>query len=72
MAWTEKVWEAFREVLRLQDKVNSVSGQLQEQQRRIEALMIEVAQLRMAVAIVMSDRGLKELPRLPPLDQLKP
>lgn len=70
MAWAEKVWEAFREVLRLQDKVNSVSGQLREQQRRIEALTIEVAQLRMAVAILMSERGVKELPRLPPFDQL--
>jgi hypothetical protein len=29
MGWTEKVWEAFRDVLRLQDKVNSVSGQLE-------------------------------------------
>lgn len=65
MGWTEKAWEAFREVLRLQDKVNSVSGQLEAQQRRIEKLAIEVAQLRMAVAILMNDRGIKELPKLP-------
>ncbi len=65
MGWTEKVWEAFRDVLRLQDKVNSVSGQLEAQQRRIEKLTIEVAQLRMAVAILMNDRGIKELPKLP-------
>jgi peptidoglycan hydrolase CwlO-like protein len=71
VSWTERVWEAFREVLRLQDKVQSVSGQLQEQQRRIENLTIEVAQLRMAVLILMNDRGIKELPKLP-FDPLKP
>ncbi|MCC7082437.1 MAG: hypothetical protein IT530_17350 [Burkholderiales bacterium] len=65
MSWTEKAWEAFREVLRLQDKVNGVSVQLKEQQTRIESLCIEVAELRMAVAILMSERGIKELPRLP-------
>jgi hypothetical protein len=65
MGWTEKAWEAFREVLRLQDKVNSVSRQLEAQQRRIETLSIEVAQLRMAVAILMNNRGIKELPKLP-------
>lgn len=65
MSWTEKAWEAFRDVLRLQDKVNGVSLQLKEQQTRIESLSIEVAELRMAVAILMSERGIKELPRLP-------
>lgn len=65
MSWSEKAWEAFREVLRLQDKVNAVGVQLREQQTRIESLSIEVAELRMAVAILMSDRGMKELPRLP-------
>jgi hypothetical protein len=65
MSWSEKAWEAFREVLRLQDKVNAVGVQLKEQQARLESLSIEVAELRMAVAILMSDRGIKELPRLP-------
>lgn len=71
MAWTEKVWEAFREVLRLQDKVTAVGSQLQDQQRRIEALTIEVAQLKVAVAILLGERGIKEMPRLP-IDELKP
>lgn len=65
MSWTEKVWEAFREVLRLQDKVQAVSVQLREQQTRVESLSIEVAELRMAVAILMGERGIKDLPRLP-------
>lgn len=65
MSLTEKAWESFRDVLRRQDKVNGVSFQLNEQQTRIESLSIEVAELRMAVAILMSERGIKELPRLP-------
>ena len=69
MSVMEKVWDAFREILRLQDKVNSVSGQMTEQQRRIENLTIEVAQLRVAVSILLSDRGKKELPKLP-IDRL--
>jgi hypothetical protein len=66
----ERVWEAFREVLRLQDKVNAVSGQMIVRQRRIENLTIEVAQLKVAISILMSDRGIKELPRLP-IDRLR-
>lgn len=65
MGWSERIWEAFRDVLRLQDKVHAVAGQLQEQQRRIELLSIEVAQLKMAVAILLSQQGIKELPKLP-------
>jgi hypothetical protein len=40
MSWTEKAWEALREVLRLQDKVNAVGTQLKEQQTRLESLSI--------------------------------
>lgn len=65
MSWSERAWEAFREVLRLQDKVNAVGSQLKEQQARIESLMIEVAELRMAMVMLMGERGVKEWPRLP-------
>lgn len=65
MSWTEKAWEAFHEAPRLQDEVNGVSVQPEEQQTRIEAQSIEVAELRTAVAILMSERDIKELPRLP-------
>ena len=65
MGWSERIWDAFRDVLRLQDKVNGAAGQLHEQQRRIETLSIEVAQLKMAVAILLGQQGVKELPKLP-------
>ena len=67
MSWTEKAWEALREVLRLQDKVNAVGTQLKEQQTRLESLSIEGAELRMAVAILMGERGIRDMPRLPRL-----
>lgn len=65
MGWSERIWDAFRDVLRLQDKVRAVATQLQDQQRRLEMLSIEVAQLKMAVAILLGQQGVKELPRLP-------
>ena len=65
MGWSERIWDAFRDVLRLQDKVHAVAGQLQDQQRRLEMLSIEVAQLKMAVAILLGQQGVKELPKLP-------
>jgi hypothetical protein len=65
MGWSERIWDAFRDVLRLQDKVIGVAAQLQDQQRRLETLSIEVAQLKMAVAILLSQQGIKELPKIP-------
>lgn len=51
MGWAEKAWDAFRDVLRLQDKV--------------ETLNIEVAQLKVAVTILLSQSGIKDVPKLP-------
>lgn len=65
MTIAERVWDAFRDVLRLQDKVNALSTQVTDQQRRIENVIVEIAQLRVAVSIRMSDRGVKDLPRIP-------
>jgi hypothetical protein len=65
MGWGEEMWAAFRDVLRLQDKVQSVAAQLGEQQRRIETMSLDVAQLKMAVAILLSQQGIKDLPKLP-------
>jgi hypothetical protein len=65
MGWAEKGWDAFRDVLRLQDKVQSLSQKVELQQGKIETLNIEVAQLRMAVAILLSQAGVKDVPKLP-------
>ena len=64
MSWSERAWEAFREVLRLQDKVNSVGVNSRSSKARNESLTIEVAELRMAMVMLMGERGIKEWPRL--------
>ena len=58
---------AFRDVLRLQDKVQSLSSKVDLQQTKIESLNIEVAQLKMAVTILLGQAGVK-LPPKPPFD----
>jgi hypothetical protein len=65
MGWAEKAWDAFRDVLRLQDKVESLSQKVELQQAKVEILNIEVAQLKMAVAILLSQAGIKDVPKLP-------
>jgi peptidoglycan hydrolase CwlO-like protein len=67
MGWAEKAWDAFRDVLRLQDKVQSLSSKVDLQQTKIESLNIEVAQLKMAVTILLAQAGVK-LPPKPPFD----
>ena len=65
MGWAEKAWDAFRDVLRLQDKVESLSKYVELHQAKIETLNIEVAQLKIAVAILLSQTGIKDVPKLP-------
>ena len=67
MGWAEKAWDAFRDVLRLQDKVQSLSSKVDLQQAKIESLNIEVAQLKMAVTILLGQAGVK-LPPNPPFE----
>lgn len=67
MGWAEKAFDAFRDVLRLQDKVQSLTSKVDQQQTKIESLNIEVAQLRMAVTILLSQAGVP-LPPKPPFE----
>lgn len=65
MGWAEKAWDAFRDVLRLQDKVESLSKNIEIHQAKIETLNIEVAQLKVAVSILLSQSGIKDIPKVP-------
>ncbi|MDP3595964.1 MAG: hypothetical protein ABL983_02580 [Nitrospira sp.] len=65
MGWAEKAWDAFRDVLRLQDKVESLSKNIELHQAKIETLNIEVAQLKVAVSILLSQSGIKDVPKIP-------
>lgn len=71
MGITDKAWEAFRDVLRLQDRVILLSEQLKNQQSKIEKLSIEMAQLQFVVRYLMMNQGVKELPRLPGVEDDK-
>lgn len=65
MGRAEKAWDAFRDVIRLQDKVEHLDTRVVFQQAKIEALNIEVAQLQVAVGILLSYSGLQAPPKLP-------
>jgi L-rhamnose isomerase len=65
MGLGEKAWESFRDVIRLQDKVQALGQKVEHQQLKIETLNLEVAQLKVAVAILLSQAGIKDIPKLP-------
>jgi len=67
MSWAEKAWDAFRDVLRLQDKVHALDQRVALQQAKLETLNLEVAQLKIAVAILLNKAGLT-VPDKPPFD----
>lgn len=64
MTIAEKVWDALTTVLRMNDKIVSMSGQMKEQQQKIETLTIEVAELKMAVRVLLASQGIKQLPKI--------
>ncbi len=65
MGLAEKAWDAFRDVIRLQDKVESLDKRVILQQAKIETLNIEVAQLQVAVSILLSQAGIQAPPKPP-------
>jgi hypothetical protein len=65
MGWAEQAWDAFHDAIRLQDKVEHRDKRVVFQQAKIEALNIEVAQLQVAVGILLSHSGLQAPPKLP-------
>ncbi len=65
MGWAEKAFDAFRDVLRLQDKVQSLSTRVEAQQSKIESLNLDVAQLKMAVTILLGQSGVRMPPKPP-------
>lgn len=67
MSWTEKAFDAFRDVLRLQDKIQGIDQRVMTQQAKVESLSIEVAQLKVAVTILLNQAGLTP-PHRPPFD----
>jgi len=67
MGWAEQACDAFRDVLRLQDKVQSLNSKVDLQQTTIAYLNLEVAPLRMAVMILLGQAGIP-IPATPPFE----
>jgi len=65
MGWAEKAWDAFRDILRLQDKFEWLSKNVELHQAKTETLSIEVAQLKIAFTILLSQSGIKDVPKVP-------
>ena len=67
MSGSGNVWDAFRAVLRLQEKVERLDTRVASQQANVERVNSDVAQLKMAVTILPSQAGVTPPPK-PPFD----
>ncbi len=57
MGATEKMWDAFTRVIRMDDKVERLAGAVKEQQVRIEGLTERVIRLETALEIALAAKG---------------
>ena len=57
MGVTEKMWDAFTRVIRMDDKVERLAGAVKEQQVRIEGLTERVIRLETALEIALAAKG---------------
>ncbi len=63
MGVTEKMWEAFTRMIRMDDKVERLAGTVREQQLKIEHLTERVIRLETALEIALSKRGARAAPK---------
>lgn len=59
MTLTDKLWGALATVIKMNDKIVGLSGQVQAQQQRIEDLTARVIRLETALEIALAARGIK-------------
>ncbi len=57
MGVTEKMWDAFTRVIRMDDKVERLAGAVKDQQARIEKLTERVIRLETALEIALAARS---------------
>jgi hypothetical protein len=65
MSVSEKLWDAFSTVIRMNDKVVSLAAAAVAQQAKIEDLTARVIRLETALEIALSNRGAGAVRRLP-------
>jgi hypothetical protein len=61
MGMTDKVWDALTTVLKMNDKVVSMSGVIKEQQGKIEQLTERVIKLEVTLELLMRASEHKKL-----------
>lgn len=57
----DKLWEALTTVIKMNDKIVSMSAQMQAQQQKIEDLTARVIRLETALEIALATQGGKRL-----------
>jgi len=63
MAIADKLWDALTTVIKMNDKIERMAGQMQTQQQKIEDLTGRVIRLETALEIAIAGKGQRSLPR---------
>ena len=61
MGVSDKLWDALTTVIKMNDKIVSMSVQMQAQQHKIEDLTARVIRLETALEIALVAQGLKRI-----------
>ena len=63
MAIGEKLWDALAAVIKMNDKIVSMSGQIQAQQSKIEDLTARVIRLETALELALASQSRRAFPK---------
>ena len=63
MAIGEKLWDALATVIKMNDKIVSMSGQMQAQQSKIEDLTARVIRLETALELTLASQSRRAFPK---------
>ena len=63
MAIGEKLWDALAAVIKMNDKIVSMSGQMQAQQSKIEDLTARVIRLETALELALASQSRRASPK---------
>ncbi len=63
MAIADKLWDALTTVIKMNDKIERMAGQMQTQQQKIEDLTGRVIRLETALELAIAGKTQRSLPR---------
>ena len=61
MSVSDKLWEALTTVIKMNDRIVTMSGLMQAQQQKIEDLTARVIRLETAFEIVLATQGIRQI-----------